>query len=361
MNGEYQPIYQLRRGEVVESVHYGAVAVVDSNGRLLAWHGDPKVVTYLRSSSKPFQALPLIERGGDQTFHLTSKEIAILCGSHDGTDEHVEVVRGIQAKAGVQESDLLCGAHYPHHLPTADAMKARGEKPVPNQHNCSGKHSGMLAHARMRGLPIGDYINVEHPVQKSIRETFAQMCALPVEQVAVGIDGCSAPNFAVPLHNAAWAFARLCDPRGLSAERAAACRRLTQAMMANPAMVAGAGKFDTRLMETCSGRIVAKGGAEGYMILGVMAGALGVDSPGVGIAVKISDGDVSSHGGTGAPYLRPRFGVSLEVLRQMGYISDKELEALAEFGPVKPILNWRKLTVGEARPIFSLQREIAPA
>jgi L-asparaginase II len=361
MNGEYQPIYQLRRGEVVESVHFGAVAVVEAQGRLLAWHGDPRVVTYLRSSAKPLQVLPFIERGGDQAFHLTSKEMAILCGSHDGTGEQVEIVRAIQSKVGVQESDLLCGAHYPLHLPTADAMKARGEKPAPNQHNCSGKHSGMLAHARMRGLPIGDYINPEHPVQKAILETFAQMCALPAEQVAVGIDGCSAPNFAVPLYNAAWAFARLCDPRGLSPERAIACRRITQAMMANPVMVAGSGKFDTRLMETCSGRIVAKGGAEGYMLLGIMPGALGVDTPGVGLAIKISDGDLHSHGGIAEPNLRPRFGVALEALRQMDYISGKELESLAEFGPVKTILNWRKLTVGEARPVFSLQREISAA
>ena len=107
MNGEYQPIYQLRRGEIVESVHFGAVAVVDSSGRLLAWHGDPKTVTYLRSSSKPFQALPFIERGGDQTFHLTSREIAIICGSHDGTDEHVDVVKGIHHD--VDTSDLTGG------------------------------------------------------------------------------------------------------------------------------------------------------------------------------------------------------------------------------------------------------------
>lgn len=356
MNGDYQPIYQLTRGNVVESVHYGAVAVVDSSGRLLAWYGEPKTVTFLRSSAKPLQALPFLERGGDRSFHLTSKEIAILCGSHDGTKEHVEVVRGIQAKVGVQESDLLCGTHYPYHLPTAEEMKERGEKPTPNQHNCSGKHTGMLAHARMRGLPIADYINPDHPMQKTILETFAQMCALRVEEVAVGIDGCSAPNFAVPLFNAALAFARLCDPGGLSAERAGACRRLTQAMIAHPTMVAGADRFDTRLIEVGAGRIVAKGGAEGYMLMGIMPGGLGVDSPGVGIAVKISDGDVASHGGVVDPNLRARFSVSLEVLRQMGYLGEKELAALAEFGPVKPIQNWRKLTVGEARPIFSLKR-----
>jgi L-asparaginase II len=357
---EYQLILEITRGRIVESVHFGAAAVVDSSGRLLAWHGNPRLVTFLRSSAKPFQAIPFIERGGDQTFHLTSKEVAIICGSHTGTDEHVEVARGIQVKAGVQESDLLCGVHPPYSLPTQEAMRARGELPTPNRHNCSGKHTGMLAHARMRGLPIADYVNPDHPVQKAILETLAEMCSLPVEQVEVGTDGCSAPNFAVPLYNAALGLARLCDPRGLSVERAAACRRITAAMMANPVMVAGADRFDTRLMEACSGRIVAKGGAEGYMAMGVAAGALGADSPGIGIAIKISDGDVGSHSGSD-PNLRVRSIVALEVLRQMGYLSDKELAEMADFGPVKPVLNWRKLAVGEVHPAFSLQRAEPPA
>jgi len=328
---------------------------------LLAWLGDPKVVTFLRSSAKPFQALPFIERGGDQTFHLTSKEVAIICGSHDGTDEHVEVIKSIQAKVGVQESDLLCGSHPLSHVPTVEAMRARGEVPSPNRHNCSGKHTGMLAAARMRGLPIANYVYPKHPVQKTILQTFAKICSLPVDQVEVGIDGCSAPNFAVPLHNAALGFARLCDPRGLPAERAAACRRITQSMMANPFMVGGPGRFDTRLMEVCSGRMVVKGGAEGYMILGIMGGVLGAGSPGVGIAFKISDGDLAIRKVNGETYNRVRPAVALEILRQMGYISEKELEMLAaDFGPVKPVTNWRKLVVGETRPAFTLQRTGLP-
>jgi L-asparaginase II len=354
----YQPVLEVTRGRIVESVHFGAVAVVDSGGHLLAWLGDPHMVTYLRSSSKPFQALPFIERGGDQAFHLTSKEVAIICGSHDGTDEHVEVVKGIQAKVGVQESDLLCGTHPLTHLPTVEAMRARGETPSPNRHNCSGKHTGMLAAARMRGLPIADYVNPEHPVQKTILESLAEICSLPMQQVEVGIDGCSVPNFAVPLYNAALGFARLCDPTGFQAKRASACRRITQSMMANPFMVAGSGRFDTRLMEVCSGRIVAKGGAEGYMILGLVGTALGAGSPGVGIAFKISDGDMPIRKQNGETYNRVRPAVALEILRQMGYISEKELESLAaDFGPVKPVTNWRKLVVGAARPAFSLKRE----
>lgn len=355
--GEYQPIFEVTRGRIVESVHFGAVAVVDSSGRLLFWYGDPKATTFMRSSAKPFQALLLIEHGGDQTFHLTSKEIAIICGSHMGTDEHVEVIKGIQAKVGVQESDLLCGIHLLSHLPTVEAMRARGEALTPNRHNCSGKHTGMLAYARMHGLPISDYLNPESHVQKTILEAFSEMCGVLPEKVEIGIDGCSAPNFAIPLSNAALGYARLCDPRGLSTERAAACRRITSSMMANPVMVSGEGNFDTRIMEVCSKRILAKGGAEGFMALGILGGALGAESPGIGIAFKVADGDIAMREASGNFRSRVRPAVALEILKQLGYISQAELEELAEFGPVRSVTNYRKIVVGESRPTFTLKRE----
>ena len=357
MAGEYLPVFELTRGSIVETTHFGAVAVVDSSGRLLAWQGDPKTVTFMRSSAKPLQALSFIEHGGDQAFHLTSKEIAIICASHDGTDEHIEVIKSIQSKVGVQESDLLCGTHLLSHLPTVEAMRARVEMVTPNRNNCSGKHTGMLAYARMRGLPIADYINPEHPIQKSILETLSAMCGLDPERVVIGTDGCSAPNFAIPLSNAALGFARLCDPRSLSQERAAACRRITSAMMANPVMVSGTGRFDTRVMQVCSKRIVAKGGAEGYMAMGIMAGALGAESPGIGIAFKVSDGDISVRDADGSFRNRVRPAMALEILKQLGYVSEKELAALSEFGPVRPVTNHRKIVVGESRPAFSLKRE----
>jgi L-asparaginase II len=357
VKGEHQPVFELTRGTIVESTHYGSVAVVDSNGRLLAWFGDPSVVTFMRSSAKPLQVLPFIEQGGDQAFHLTSKEIAIMCASHEGSDEHVDVIKGIQAKIGVQESDLLCGTHLLTHLPTVEAMKNRGESLSPNRNNCSGKHTGMLAHARMRGLPIADYINPDHPVQKTILAAFSEMCGMEPEQVKIGTDGCSAPNFAIPLSNAALGFARLCDPRDLFQKRAAACRRITSAMMANPVMVSGTGRFDTRIMEVCSKRIVAKGGAEGYMALGIIAGAMGAGSPGIGIVFKISDGDLAVRDAEGIFHNRVRPAMALEILRQLGCVSEKELEALAEFGPVRPVINGRRIVVGESRPAFSLNRE----
>jgi L-asparaginase II len=357
MADEYQPVFELTRGNLVESTHFGAVAVVDSLGHLFAWYGDPQCVTFMRSSAKPLQALPLIEGGGDQVFHLTSKEIAILCASHEGTDEHVEVIKGIQAKISVQESDLLCGTHLLSHLPTVEAMKGRGEILSQNRNNCSGKHTGMLAQARMRGLPIADYINPDHPIQKTILESLSQMCGIEPERVAIGIDGCSAPNFALPLFNAALGFARLCDPRNLSQERAAACRRITSAMMTNPVMVSGVGRFDTRIMEVCARRILVKGGAEGYMAMGILPGVIGPESPGIGIAFKVADGDLSVRYADGSFHNRVRPAVVLEILRQLDAISEKELAGLAEFGPVRPVTNHRKIVVGESHPVFVLKRE----
>jgi L-asparaginase II len=161
----------------------------------------------------------------------------------------------------------------------------------------------------------------------------------------------------MPLSNAALGFARLCDPHSLSQERAAACRRITSAMMANPVMVSGVGRFDTRMMEVCSKRILVKGGAEGFQAMGIMPGALGAESPGIGIVFKVSDGDISARDSDGFFRNRVRPAMALEILRQLGFVTEKELDALAEFGPVRPITNARKIVVGEAHPVFTLKRE----
>lgn len=343
----HQPLLELTRGEIVESIHFGSAAICDSSGRLIAWYGDPKAVTYLRSTAKPFQALPFIETDGDVTYNLTSAEIAIMCASHSGTDFHVNTVNSLQRKTGVSENELLCGVHPPYDEATLEQLRQRGEEPTPNRHNCSGKHSGMLAFARLRTWSTTDYIDPSHPLQKAITATLAEIAGIPVEKIHIGVDGCSAPNFAIPLANSAVAYARLCDPVGLSTSHAKACRKITTAMMENPLVIAGPGRFDTRLMEISRGKLIAKGGAEGYQGIGIMPGVLAPDSPGIGIALKISDGDTRG---------RARPAVSLEILWQLGVITPQELASLGEFGPRFPITNWRKVIVGEARPCFKLHR-----
>lgn len=329
----------------MESVQFGALAVVDPQGNLIASSGDPNTVTYLRSSAKPFQALPFIEAGGHQHFQFSQQEIALICASHSGTDHHVEVVSHIQARSQISENNLMCGAHPPYHKKTAEEMLLRGEKPTANRHNCSGKHSGMLAFAQMNGEPLDTYLDNDHPVQQRILKTFSEMCNLTPKEVSLGTDGCSAPNFAVPLLHAAWAWARLADPSSLPPKRAEAIHTIVQAMIAHPEMVGGPDEFDTTLMNIAGGRLVVKSGAEGYQGMALLPGALGPGSSGLGIVVKISDGD---------GYHRAKAAVSLEILRQLGLFSPAELHSLEAFGPTRAVTNWRKLIVGEMRPVFDL-------
>ena len=347
-------LFEVTRGRIVESVHYGSIAVVDSNGTLIASYGDPQLVAFLRSSAKPFQVLPFVERGGVEYFGFTPRELALSCASHEGSDMHVQAVRQLQAKIGIEETDLQCGTHMPGDLDELKSLIVHDRQPRTNHNNCSGKHTAMLAHAKMRGLPLENYLDLDHPVQQDILATFASMCKLPVEQVELGTDGCSAPNFAVPLYNAALAFARLCDPRDLPDERAQACRKITAAMTAYPEMVSGYGEFDEQLMKTGNGRIVCKRGAEGYQIVGLLPGTRGPESPGLGIAIKVSDGDASRMGSGLESTNRVRPAVTIEILRQLGALSLEQEQALAGFGPEKSITNHRGIVTGKSHPVFKI-------
>lgn len=340
----YVPLVEVTRGDIVESIHYGAFCVADCEGRLLAQAGDPELITYPRSSLKPFQALPLIEGGGINFFGLTGEEIAVMCGSHSGTAFHQSVIAGMHQKIGVTESDLACGVHWPYDVETREAMKLANQSPTTLHHNCSGKHTGMLAYAQMRGFSIDMYLDLQHPVQAAIRETLAEMVAMAADDMPVGMDGCSSPVYGVPLARMAQAVAKMADPVGLEGARKSACRTITTAMIAHPIMVAGPGQFDTDLMIAASSKVFSKGGAEGYQIIGILPGAIHASSPGVGIVIKISDGD---------PHGRARSSVTLTILRALGVLDEDALTRLDAYGNV-PVRNWRKIQVGEVRPAFYL-------
>ena len=357
---QHVPLVETTRGGIVESVHYGSLAVCDRAGRLLAALGDVDAPVFLRSSSKSFQALPLVEGGGMQRFELTQRELAVMCASHSGTDEHVKVVAGIQRKLGVSAADLLCGTHVPADPRTAERMFLEGEANSPLRHNCSGKHTAMLAQALLYGDPISDYIDPRHPVQQRILRAFSEMTGVPLVDITLGVDGCSAPVFAIPLRAAALALARLADPADLSEPRRGALREIFKAMTAHPDMVAGPDAFDTRLMGAGRGRILAKGGAEGYQALALLPGARRGGSEALGITLKISDGDLAqadrservaviAHDGGG----RARSTAAVEALRQCGALDAAQLEELRDYLP-RPQYNWRHIQVGEIRPVFTL-------
>ncbi len=303
------------------------------------------MLTYPRSSLKPFQALPFIEMEGDAFFNLTEKEIAIMCASHAGTDQHVAVLKRMQEKIGINEADLQCGVSWPIDAKTRQSMTVEGENPSSLRHNCSGKHTGMLAHAQLCGYDAEHYLDPQHPVQLSIKKILGEMAGLDPEEMPLGIDGCSAPVFGIPLKNMAQAVASLADPEKLDPAQKAACLKITRAMMNNPVMISGEGRFDTELMSVLSGKVFSKGGAEGFQIAGVMPGVVDEGSPGIGIAIKIADGDRR---------YRARSCVLIQILLQLGVLKEEDLVQLSSFG-MTPIHNARKMVVGHVRPCFDIE------
>ncbi len=347
-----QPILELIRGSIVEATHLGSIAIVDSTGKLLHSHGDPHTVAFLRSSAKPFQALPFVEQGGVEHYNYTQAEIALSCASHETAQLHLDTVQGMQKKIGIEENNLQCGPHLPGDPAKLKEVIIHDIHPTANFNNCSGKHTSMLAFAKMRGLPLENYLAFDHPIQKDILKTFSEMCGIEMEKVALGIDGCSAPNFAVPLFNAALGMARICDPRDLSEARAAACKKITSAMTTHSEMVSNYGEFDCELMKIGQGSIVTKRGAEGFQIIGLMPGVYG--EKGVGIAFKVTDGDKSSMSDKLETSARVRPPVTLEILRQLKALNEAQLQSLAKFGPVKTLKNYAGITTGRSQPIFKL-------
>ena len=355
MSERFLPLLELTRGRVTESTHVGAIAIVDSNGKMLTSYGDPDTVAFLRSSAKPFQVLPFVERGGVEYFGFTPAELALAAASHETAQIHLNAVEALQKKTGIKESDLQCGPHMPGDPDKFKEVIQKGITPTRNFNNCSGKHTAMLAHAKMRNLPLDHYLDINHPVQQDILSTFAEMCSIDRDKVELGTDGCSAPNFAVPLYNSALAFARLADPRGLSDARASACHKITSAMMSHPEMVSGFGEFDCELMKVGNGKIVTKRGAEGFQAIGILPGALSPDSPGIGITFKVSDGDPGRMDDNLETKNRVRPAVTLEILRQLGALDEAQLKTLAAFGPSKILKNYEGLVTGSSKPAFKLK------
>jgi L-asparaginase II len=257
--------------------------VVRADGSLVAQAGDPDLFTYWRSASKPFQLLPLVEDGGIERFGLDAEMLALGCGSHNAEPVHRTVGTRWLAAVGLEEGQLSCGGHPSLWSKQADLMVREGVVPTPLWSNCSGKHAGLLALARLHGWPTEGYEALDHPVQGRVAETIARWTGVSTEHLVWGVDGCTAAAVALPLRGMARAYA------ALGAGASPALATLRDAMMAWPMMVAGSERIDTVVMEAWPGRVLAKIGAEG-----VFSAAL--PTLGVGLTLKVHDGDMRSAG-----------------------------------------------------------------
>jgi L-asparaginase II len=335
-------LVEVTRGPIVESWHYGAIAVSDAEGNLLAWVGDPHTICYYRSSSKPLQALPLVESGAADHFGLTDAEIALTCGSHGGEDIHVETALSILNKISVSPDALSCGAHMPYDKEAARDLQARAESPTALHNNCSGKHSGMLALAKFHGWPIGGYESIRHPVQQMSLQVVADFAGVSPEQVAIGVDGCGVCTFGISMHQMAVSFARLAQSDYWPEPRRSAVERITHAMITHPEMVsARQERFDLDLMRAGEGTLIGKVGAEGVYCAARLASD---GQPATGFALKIMDGD---------PQWRARNPAVVEGLRQAGVINEEAVNRLEAYWQ-EEVRNRPGDVVGVVRPAFTL-------
>lgn len=340
-----EPLVQVTRGGISESRHRGHIAAVETDGKIVARLGAPETLTYLRSSAKPHQAIPLITSGAADRFRFTEKEIALACASHSGEAIHTEVAASMLEKIGLEPSALKCGTHEPFSPEVSRQLREKGEAPNVLQNNCSGKHAGMLALALHLGAPIETYDEPASPVQLAIGRAVSQFSGVPMEDIAVGIDGCGVPVFGVTVKAMALMYARLvAPPAEFDNKIKNACARIVSAMTTFPELIGGTSdRLDTEIMRAAKGRVISKVGAEGVYTAGVLP--CEEWTGGFGLAFKIEDGD--DH--------RARPTVVIECLRQLGILADESLEAVSRYA-FFPVRNRRGDVVGEVSADFKLIR-----
>ncbi len=325
------------RGGIVESSHRGAVAVVDADGAVHTQLGDIDRPIFPRSAVKVLQALPLVASGAADRWQLSNEELALACASHGGEPRHALTAASMLAKAGVDASALECGAHWPYHDGSIKALAAAGAQPTALNNNCSGKHAGfvclgcLMAEDKDKRAFLTGYVKPDHPVMREVTAALQASTGFDLSSAPVGIDGCSIPTFAVPLRHLAHGFARLATGVGLSPEHQLAAKRLRAAVAAAPYMVAGSGRFDSRLMERLGERVFCKVGAEG-----VYCAAL--PEVGLGVAIKMDDGNTS----------RACEVAMAALIERLLPLSDVDGRFVRDFSDVT-LSNWNGLEVGQLR------------
>ena len=320
------------RGNWVENIHRGSIAVSDADGTLAISLGDPQHPVMPRSAVKSLQALALFRSGAVEKFGLSDEAIAMACASHSGEPEHVAVVEKTLSSLGLTIDDLECGAHRPASKATRKLLDESGEGPSPIHNNCSGKHAGMLADALALGVPTKGYVTREHPVQKLVRVCVEEVIGKPLTTEACGTDGCSIPTWAAPLDAFAAGFARMATGNNLPDDLAVAASRIFAAATSHPLLVRGPETLDSELMEVFGGRLMIKIGAEG-----VYCGAL-IDK-GIGFALKIDDGNM----------IAAECAVA-SLLLAIADPNETERAALMKYAR-RVNTNWRGIEVGETRGV----------
>lgn len=336
-------LVDVLRGSATESSHRGAFAVLDADGAVVAFSGDIERPIFPRSAVKVLQALPLVASGAADRLGLLDDELALACASHGGEERHVRAAARLLARAGLDHEVLECGTHWPYLDTASRALAVAGQAPTALHNNCSGKHAGFLCLAaalhdgpNLRRFASG-YVKPEHPVMHEVTAAIQAVTGHDLATTPTGTDGCSIPTFAVPLRKLAHAFARIGTGVGLSADHAVAAARLRAAVASEPFMVAGTGRFDSRVMQHLGERVFCKVGAEGVY-------CAAFPGQGLGVAIKIDDGNNARAAEVAMAALIERF-VPLD---------DAERQFMHQLSEVR-IINWNGIEVGRLTAAAALR------
>ncbi|MGL4242198.1 MAG: asparaginase, partial [Beijerinckiaceae bacterium] len=330
-------LVEVTRGGIAESVHRGAVAVLDADGAVALSIGDIDRPVFPRSAIKGLQALPLIESGAADRYGLTDAEIALACASHNGEERHVAVAASVLAKAGRDVAALECGAQMPLRGGAQIPLYKAGLQPTALHNNCSGKHAGFVCVACASGDDPAGYVGREHPTMRMVTEAVRDMTGASLGEAACGTDGCSIPTFAIPLKSLALAFARFGTGHGLGPQRGKAAARIRAAVAAEPFYVAGTERFDTKAMEALRARVFMKVGAEGVY-------CASIPELGLGVAIKCDDGTTRA--------AEVMMGAVIERFLKLSETEAAAMEPLTR----QPLRNWNGIHVGDIIPAGPLAR-----
>lgn len=329
-------LVELTRAGASESLHRGWIAVARGDGSLVTHVGDPERLTFARSAMKPFQAIPVVERGAVDRFGFGDAELSICCGSHKGEQRHRDTVRGMLERIGQPATALLGAIDTPWTFTQMKLAETGGETEQRLGQNCSGKHAGMIATCVASGYPLDTYDELDHPHQENIRTIVSRFWEVPEDGLIAGRDNCTLPAYAAPIRAISTGWAKIAEPSHAPEQHRSAITRVADAMGREPFMVAGTDTLNTILMEVTDGRILAKDGAEGVLCMAVR-------DKGLGITFKIEDGSFRSHG-----------VIALRLLAELDALSTVEHNQLSkEFE--ESITSNRDHHVGDMRAVFELE------
>jgi L-asparaginase II len=331
---KFIPLIEHTRGSLPEIVHPGAIAVVNAQGQLLRSAGDAQALSFTRSTLKPFQALPFLASGGLKHFGFDQKQTALLCASHNGEDMHVAQVDEMLRKVGQPYKALQCGCHVPLRFSYGGLTAPEGLQFDERHNNCSGKHAGFLGYCVQHGHSLTNYLALEHPLQQAIHKSVMQATKSDAAQLIAGTDGCSAPNYAMPLHNLAYAFARLASGEADS-ELGEHFEVLRDAFVAHPEMISGTARNDLAFTQAGRGDWITKIGADGVQVIASI-------SRREAIAIKMISG-----------HMPALYAAAVVAMDQLGWLDASQRETLKAWAP-QPLRNARGIQTGEIRSVFRL-------